>query len=387
VNDTLDQKCQGKTTSQARRQAKEGAVEGTKKGPCHFTWISSGVETMTNIALVGEAYGEAEEKARLPFIGAAGHELNKMLQEAVLHRADCFVTNVFNLRPKANKIEALCGPKAQALAGYPALVKSAYIRAEFGMELERLADELIEVNPNVVVALGNTAMWALTGRTAISKFRGSITLSTHCANGFKVLPTYHPAYLFKGSDGWAARPVLIADLQKAARESAFPEIRRPRREVWIEPTLEDIHDFFEKHIRRASLLSCDIETAGGRITCIGFAPDHRRAIVIPFDDPTRLGTNYWPSFELERAVWGVVKDVLETPKPPKLFQNGLYDIAFLYRAYGIKVAGAAEDTMLLHYSLQPESLKGLGFLGSVYCDESSWKEMREKKKKVLKRDD
>jgi hypothetical protein len=32
--------------------------------------------------------------------------------------------------------------------------------------------------------------------------------------------------------------------------------------------------------------------------------------------------------------------------------------------------------MLLHHSMQPELEKGLGFLGSVYTDEPSWKFMR-----------
>ena len=70
--------------------------------------------------------------------------------------------------------------------------------------------------------------------------------------------------------------------------------------------------------------------------------------------------------------------MLGRQRPAKLFQNGLYDIAFLWRAYGIKVMNASEDTMLLHHALQPEALKGLGFLGSVYTDEGAWKQMREK---------
>jgi|SRR5215470_8799646 len=334
------------------------------------------------IALVGEAWGEAEERQRLPFVGAAGYELSKMLSEAGIHRADCLVTNVFNLRPKGNKIETLCGPKAEAIESYPALAKALYIRADFRHELERLANELVEANPNVVVALGNTAMWALTAKTAISKFRGSTVLSTHCVSGFKVLPTYHPAAVLRQ---WELRPIAVIDLAKALRESAFPEIRRPHREIWIEPTLEDIHVFEEKYIQGCEILSVDIETSGRRITCIGFAPSHTRALVIPFDDPRRSGRSYWPTLELEQDVWRFIKLLLEASRPIKLFQNGLYDIAFLYKSYGIRVAGAAEDTMLLHYSLQPESLKGLGFLGSVYCDEGSWKELRQKR--GLKRDD
>jgi len=41
--------------------------------------------------------------------------------------------------------------------------------------------------------------------------------------------------------------------------------------------------------------------------------------------------------------------------------------------------------MLLHHALQPESLKGLGFLGSIYTDESNWKLMR--KSTTIKRDE
>ena len=76
------------------------------------------------------------------------------------------------------------------------------------------------------------------------------------------------------------------------------------------------------------------------------------------------------------------------PHIPKLFQNGAYDISFLYRSMRIKVLGATHDTMLLHHALQPESLKSLGFLGSIYSDEGSWKGMRKRvKAKTIKRDD
>jgi DNA polymerase I-like protein with 3'-5' exonuclease and polymerase domains len=65
--------------------------------------------------------------------------------------------------------------------------------------------------------------------------------------------------------------------------------------------------------------------------------------------------------------------VLEDRSILKLFQNGLYDIAFLLRSYGMRVRGATHDTMLLHHALQPESLKGLGYLGSIYTDHGPWK--------------
>lgn len=340
---------------------------------------------MTNLFLIGERWGPDEERERTHFVGGSGYLLTKMLEDAGIHRADCYLTNVLNFRPPQDRLENCCGTKSEGMVGYPPILKGRYLLARYQTELDRLAAELIEVNPNLVVCLGGTALWALTGKTAITKLRGVTDTSTLTVSGFKLLPTYHPAYV---SRNWSERPVTVLDLMKAKRESEFPEIRRPNRQIWIEPSLQDLELFYETHIRTCSILSTDIETAGTRITCIGFAPSSRLGIVIPFTDPRRKGGNYWPSVSDESQAWYFVRRILEDSSIRKLFQNGLYDIAFLFRAYGIKVAGAEEDTMLLHHSLQPEALKGLAYLGSVYTDEGAWKGMREKAKfKTIKRDD
>lgn len=99
-------------------------------------------------------------------------------------------------------------------------------------------------------------------------------------------------------------------------------------------------------------------------------------MVIPFDDPRAKGGSYWPTRQSELQAWGLVRSILVDADIPKLFQNGMYDIAFLWRSYGIATRGAAHDTMLLHHALQPESLKGLGYLGSIYTDFGPWKTER-----------
>lgn len=376
---------------------------------------------MTPTLLLAEARGESEARHNSTLIGASGIELLRMMGEAglitlspidrdLLHRyysttdnrhvmaiwdnhPECYRTNVFNLHPPGNDLRHFLGPKSAALGGYPNLVlpkgKSHldpggnFIRAEFEPELERLGDELIEHNPNIIVCLGNVALWALIGKTGITKLRGTTLPSILTVDGFKLLPTYHPAAVLRNYD---LRPTVIADLMKAKRESAYAEIRRPQREIWIEPDLHDIQHFVSNYIG-STLLSVDIETSGSRITCIGFAPSHDRAIVIPFDDERSKGGSYWASPRDELEAWRIIRSVLEDPTIPKLFQNGLYDIAFLWRSMKIKVLGAEHDTMLLHHALQPESLKSLGYLGSIYSDEGSWKGMRKKEKvKTIKRD-
>ena len=336
-----------------------------------------------NIAIVGEAYGEAEDKARAPFVGYSGQELTRMLEDAGIHRADCFLTNVFNLHPPGNQVEFFCGPKADAIPCYPGIFKCNLVITEFIPERERLGSELSDYNPNIVIALGNTASWALLGRTAISKYRGTTELSTHTATGFKVLSTYHPAAVCRQ---WELRPTTVMDLIKAERESAFPEIRRPAVSVHIPETLSDLEDFHALHIRGCQSLAVDIETAGQQITCIGFAPSTGDALVVPIFDRRRKNRSYWPDQHSEGQAWRFIQRVLMDRAIPKIFQNGMYDIAFLWRSYGLKVINAEHDTMLLHHALQPESLKGLGYLGSIYTDHGAWKQMREKVT-TIKRDE
>lgn len=335
------------------------------------------------LLILGEAWGVEELRARSPFIGSSGWELNKLLAEAGIYRANCYLTNVFNLHPPGNRIEAFCGGKAEGINGYPALLTGKYVLREFTPELSRLGDEILDVDPHLILCLGNTAMWAMLGKTAISKLRGSTAPSTHTVSGYKILPTYHPAAILRQ---WELRPTVVADLMKAEREQHFPDIRRPKREVWIEPTLEDIDEFDRRHIQSATRLAVDIETSGNLITCIGFAPSKSLALVIPFSDNSKPGNSYWSTQAHEHSAWKAVREILERRRPPKVFQNGLYDIAFLWRAYGIRTYGVEDDTMLLHHALQPESLKGLGFLGSIYTDEGSWKQMRTKHE-TIKRDD
>ena len=365
------------------------------------------------IFLLGDNWTANDAKLQAGFVSTGGIELLRMLEEARLLELTAEDTdrlrkfyndgdptnldmiwrmhptfhrsNVFQLHPPNNDLAALCGSRSEGIPGYPALLPGAggYIRAEFQPHLERLADELIDIDPNVVVCLGNCALWALTGDKGITKLRGTTLVSTRLATGFKLLPTYHPASILRQYEN---RHVTIADLIKVGREAAYPEIRRPRRMIWIEPTIDDLETFYANEIANCPLLSVDIETAGTAITEIGFASSPTTSIVIPFFDRRAKNRSYWADPADERKAWAIVRRILEDATIPKLFQNGLYDIAFIIRTTGIRIRGAQEDTMLLHHSLQPESLKGLGFLGSLYCDEGAWKQMR-KRKVTIKKDD
>ena len=328
---------------------------------------------MTDIMLIGEGWNEKEAEARSPFLGKTGWLLDNMLAEAGISRRECYCTNVINRR--VTDIKALCGGKAEAIPGLPPVVAGKYLRKEFAGELDRLLAEIHRESPNIIVALGSTAAWYLLRATGLKSVRGSIAPSHPSIGNIQVLPTYHPSAVNRQ---WTLRPIVISDLDKARRHSTHADLRRPVRHIWIEPTLQDLEDYDRKFIEDADLLSADIETKQDQITCIGFAPSPSSAIVIPFFSES--GRSYW-SKEEEIIAWAYVRRWLATK--PTLFQNGLYDINFLWSRYGIPVPLAQEDTMLLHHAYQPEMEKGLGFLATLYTDEASWKFMR---KGVMKHD-
>lgn len=325
------------------------------------------IVTRPRIAIVGEAWGEQERLQGEPFVGPAGQVLFSMLRAAGLSRRDVYLTNVFNFQPPENKLEYLGAPKAQALEGWPQLSQKLWISKQYQPELDRLFQELSDLRPNVVLALGATPLWALAKQTGIKKFRGTPLMSFD--GQFKILPTYHPAAIMRQ---WKLRPVAIADIQKAVRESASPELARPKRIIHLEPTLADIEDFYHKYIEPAPRISCDIETKQLTITEVGFGTPER-ALVIPFYK--RKGNpNYWPTLSEEVEAWRWIKRILSE----KIIdgQNFSYDFQYFWLRMGIPVHRVGDDTMILHHAMYPELEKSLGFLGSIYTDEPSWKFMR-----------
>lgn len=327
------------------------------------------------VAIIGEAYGAQEEKAQKPFIGAAGQELNRMLVEAGIVRAECLVTNVLNFRPTNNDMASVSCGKKDLPQGYtlPALSTGKYLKPEHLGEIARLKVELTEAKPNVAIALGNTACWALLSTCGISKIRGTVNEST-LVPGLKTIPTYHPSAILRD---WTLRAVSVLDLRKAAFESRFPEIKRPHRRMWLDPDLAGLEEFYRTYLVPAERIAFDIETSECEITCISFAPQPDLAIVVPFVDLRKPEMSYWPSLAEEQAAWRWVKKVLNLPQP-KVVQNGLFDLQWLYRRYGIMARNMSQDTMLLHHALQPESPKSLDFMGSVYAQsgERPWKTLR-----------
>lgn len=323
------------------------------------------------IVVIGDYPGETDEKHGVPFCGGSGEELRIMMELVGIKKSDCYLTNVFKHRPPGGKLDAWLCSKKELPNGYGlgSIAAAKYLRAEYAGAVTELHEELGTLHPNLILALGATACWAL-GLGSISQSRGVVAPT----RWGKCLPIYHPSAVLQQ---WSLRPVTIIDLQKAAFESTFPEVRRPKRQLLVEPTLPEVVDFFAQYLHPAKEVSVDIENPGGQLNCIALAPSPTLAICIPFVDLRKPDACYW-TLDEEKVVWRLLQDLLVRRTLDDtvgiIGQNFLYDAQHLAKA-GLRVARIRHDTMLMHHAGWPEMLKGLGFLGSVYTNELSWKQM------------
>ncbi|MDD4781113.1 MAG: uracil-DNA glycosylase [Tissierellia bacterium] len=129
-----------------------------------------------NIMFVGEGPGYNEDMQGRPFVGKAGHLLDKMIEAINLKRSDVYITNVVKCRPPEN-------------------------RNPFDDEsktcLDYLRWQVKLIQPKIIVCLGAVSAKNLINKElSISKQRGQFVKK----GGIYFMPTYHPSYLLRNEE-------------------------------------------------------------------------------------------------------------------------------------------------------------------------------------------
>jgi uracil-DNA glycosylase len=138
----------------------------------------------SRLMMVGEQPGDKEDQDGRPFVGPAGRVLDRAIAEAGLDRRKIFVTNAvkhfkfeqrgkrrLHKKPNAGEIDA----------------------CRWWQDQERHI-----IKPELIVALGATALRSLTGKPmAIAKLRGH---AVPLADGTPLVATIHPSYLLRIQD-------------------------------------------------------------------------------------------------------------------------------------------------------------------------------------------
>jgi uracil-DNA glycosylase family protein len=135
------------------------------------------------IVFVGEQPGDQEDLAGRPFVGPAGRLFERALEDAGLERREVYVTNAvkhFKFEQRGKK----------RIHQKPTAGEIKHYRWWLEKELEL-------IQPKLVVALGGTAVLAMTGKNIpIIRARGA----THFPDGFDGYITVHPSYLLRLPD-------------------------------------------------------------------------------------------------------------------------------------------------------------------------------------------
>lgn len=309
--------------------------------------------------ILGDSPSREDTIAGKPFTGTPGRELERLLKDAGINKGDCWLTNV---------------SKYQVPPNYDKKKSSFYARAvasgiDINQQLAELQLEINSIKPNIIVALGGTPLWALSGKTKISKFRGSLGWGM----GTKFVPTYNPAHLLFSAPGgeikgYWNRQIIIFDLKRALDESHSSTLELPQRTLQIAQNSGELYEFLERY-KSHQKLAVDIEAGGHCLPiCVGLAFNKSHGMTVPLWNRDNISTipnsdlvNMW--LLLAKVLWE--KDIVG--------QNFNYDRDKL-RRLGFTIRRIHSDTMLKAFAINPELPKGLAFNTSIYTREPFYKD-------------
>lgn len=317
-----------------------------------------------DILILGEMPGPSELRAGQPFAGSSGFELEKQLAEAGIALSSCYRLNVIPWSMNLD-LDSLTSPLKDSPNATWTRQGSRWIAPEVRIGYERLAATITLVKPKVIIALGNLALFATTGRWGVGDWRGS-TLEYNLDPAITVVPAYAIGTIFRN---WAWRIFNIWDFKRAARVQAEGLIR-PDYQFIVRPTFNQLEHYLNNLTCMLEVgpvkISCDIETRAGHTACIGLALNKTEAICIPLMARGYPEYSYWTQ-DQELAITRWLKFLLTHPNARVIGQNFSYDAQYFWRHMKF-VPRLGFDTLLGSHVLFPGLEKGLDVLSSLYCE-------------------
>lgn len=309
------------------------------------------------LMVIGEAPGQHEDEQGIPFVGPSGEILNDCLRKAGASRSSVYVTNVCKYRPPMNDLEKL-----------------HLIDVKLEDEINNLwENEIHKLKPKCILAVGDTALEAVTGFTGILNYRGSILTAKDGVT--KVVPTIHPAALFtRGDTGgleYTYLKLIEHDIARAVEESKTRSLDLPDRQLDVVDSSLDLHRFFEKY-KDLDKAATDIESINCVPVCVGFAFNKHHAISVPLlrqigkHRLTEMGEN-----ELDEC-WRLIDAQL---RRLKLVGHNLKYDEFKLSLIGFELPHIYSDTLIKTRVLFPELPdKRLSTVLSLWTREPYYKE-------------
>lgn len=317
------------------------------------------------LMIVGEHWGAEELRAQQSFTGNTGRELDRMLNEVGILRSEAYLSNLINAQPPGGDIKNWIPDKKKNITAQHVQLRNRKVMPIIVEGYEQLKKEIEFVKPNVILAAGNAAMWALTENWGIMRWRGSLLGGSP---GPKIIPTVNPAAVLRE---WKLRPAVIRDLRRVADHIDSREYNPPAWQFIIRPSftqtigvLDDLHRRLES-ATEPLWIDFDIETRAGHTACAGISWSLLDALCIPLMCVERRD-GYWNTEEEATIIWRL-RRVLTHPKAYVRAQNGLYDLQYTWRHWHF-IPNLKQDTMISWHSTFSSMPKRLDFQASMHCE-------------------
>ena len=224
-----------------------------------------------------------------------------------------------------------------------------------------LINEIKEINPFLIIPLGELSFNWLTNLRNIRKYRGSVIYSSGLnlglAQPIKVMPVLGPNPFL--NQEYKLRWISQIDFNKVPKYLNAEPPTDDRLKLSICKTPSSLRLFLEHNHNNEGMLNFDIETLMGVPTCISLAYDDYNAVTVPLLDRS-IDT------DTRTLMIMMVAKVLAS-NIAKGNQNIKYDWKVLER-FAFIVNNVIDDPMIAAGLLTPEFPKNLGFLISIYTD-------------------
>ena len=317
----------------------------------------------SQFAIVGEAPGPTEVEQRLPLVGGSGALLWRVLNRRCnLSRKDFYITNV------SKRQVMLTTEKRKAINKH-----------ELDLWTDMVLWELGHLpNLKYILVLGGMALEALSGKSGIADWRGSVLdiLVADHSSGTKrpvrLVCCNNPAFVIREP---RMEIVFSFDINR------FNEVIHGRHHpvaisTELYPTSKRIDEYLTDCERSGDIVSTDIETIGGQTACIGFANSTTNAMCVAF----RTKSDHVYSADEERHIRRRIQSFYKSSARITA-QKGMFDATWLWFFDRIHIPTFFFDTMLAHHLLYPPLPHNLGFITSMYThnpyyknERSEWKE-------------
>lgn len=322
--------------------------------------VSAAGPINATVAIIGEAPGEREKATGMPFMGGAGQLLWDALRRINLKRSDVYSTNVVKRQLSTHK------DRDAPDDGKPHVQKH-----ELSNWQNLLRWELSQLpNLKYVLALGNMALEALTDKSGITDWRGSVLSVKFDNREIYVIPTYNPAFPLREPK---TEIVFRFDIGRLGRVMTNG-YKMPDIACVLNPTLDEAIQWVDKMQDEKKPVSLDIEVITNETACIGLANEKTRGMCISLRG---LKHNRY-SVTDERQLLQRFQRFFDDPSTRIVAQNGSFDSYFLWCRDRLQIRRVWFDTLLAHHALYPSLPHNLGFLTSQYTDHPFYKDEKER---------